>query len=103
MSMFKLRRAGEREQAEARRPVVDTHDDHIEGVTLERFAMFIARVGEADVTREQHESIARDLGFPAGRFDLIRNAWLVRIYSSPALGKEFGTALDAARSQVQRA
>jgi hypothetical protein len=103
MSMFKTRRAGDQRQAEARRPVVDTHDKDIEGVDLERFALFIARVGEPDVTREQHESIARALGFPAGRFDLIRNAWLIRIYSSPALGKEFGTALDAARSQVLRA
>lgn len=100
--MFKTRRAGEKREAESRRPVSDTHSDQIEGVTLERFALFIARVGEPDVTRAQHESIARNLGFPAGRFDLIRNAWLVRIYSSPALGKEFGTALDAARSQVLR-
>lgn len=102
MSMFRTRRAGGSIEAESRRPVSDVDPDHIEGVTLEMFAAFIARVGETDVTRAQHEMIARDLGFPAGRFDLIRNAWLTRIYSSPAVGKQFGSLLDEARSRTLR-
>ena len=102
MSMFKTRRVGDRTEAQTRRPVNDAHPDHIEGVTLEVFATFIARVGEMHVTVAQHESIARELGFPPDRFDLISNAWLHRIYSSPALGKQFGTLIDVARLEVLR-
>lgn len=97
--MFKTRRTGA-SATDARRPVSDTNPDEIEGVTLDVFAEFVARIGKPGVTSAQHELIALTLGFPAGRYDLIRNAWLTRVYSSPALGKEFGTRLDSARATL---
>jgi len=42
--------------------------------------------------------IAQELGFPAGRYDIIRNAWMLRVYNSPTLAREFGVRLDVARS-----
>ena len=96
MSIFKTRRVA----SAVRPPVVDEHADEIEGVTLAAFAAFVAQVGRPGVTVAQHERIAVELGFPAGRYDLIRNAWLSRVYSSPALGKQFGTHLDAARASL---
>jgi len=96
MSIFKTRRASE----VVRPPVVESGSDEIEGVSLAAFAAFTARVGQPGVTVADHERIAVDLGFPVGRYDLIRNAWLSRVYSSPALGKQFGTHLDAARATL---
>ena len=96
MSVFKTRRV----TATARPPVADANPDEIEGVTLAAFAAFVAQVGRPGVTVAQHEQIAVELGFPVGRYDLIRNAWLSRVYSSPALGKQFGTRLDAARASL---
>ena len=96
MSIFKTRKASE----VARPPVVESDSSHIEGVTLATFAVFTARVGQPGVLVADHERIAVELGFPAGRYDLIRNAWLTRVYSSPALGKQFGTHLDAARAAL---
>ena len=101
MSMFKTRRV-RASAADARPPVTDANPDEIEGVTLAAFATFIARASLPDVTAVQHETIACDLGFPQGRYDLIRNAWLTRVYSSPALGKQFGTRLDEARAELSR-
>src|SRR4051812_41256149 len=98
MSIFKTRRSNPR--ADVRQPIIDTDSDAIEGVTLAAFAAFVAGVGAPGVTVAQHEQIAVDLGFPVGRYDLIRNAWLSRVYSSPALGKQFGTLLDAARASL---
>jgi hypothetical protein len=100
VSIFRTRRASSTSDADLRQPVSAADPDHIEGVTLETFAAFVARVGEPGVTASDHEGIALVLGFPAGRFDLIRNAWLTRIYSSPALGKEFGHRLDDARGRL---
>jgi hypothetical protein len=76
-------------------------DDHttatVEGVTLDRFVMFVAMVGRPHISSAHHEIIAHALGFPQGRFDLIRTAWMTRIYSTPTLAREFGERLDAAR------
>lgn len=96
MSMFKTRRVTD--PVASRAPVDDTGSETIDGVTLPAFAAFVARTGQSGVTIEQHEAIAVELGFPAGRYDLIRNAWLARVYASPVLGKEFGTRLDEARA-----
>jgi len=98
MSMFKTRRVAD--TAGSRPPVIDTDPHSIEGVTLPAFAVFTARTGQRGVTIEQHEGIAAELGFPAGRYDLIRNAWLARVYASPAVGKLFGTHLDEARASL---
>ena len=97
--MFRTRRVNT-SSVDVRQPVSESDPGQIEGVTLETFAAFVARVGESGVTAADHEGIALVLGFPAGRFDLIRNAWLVRVYSSPALGKEFGRRLDEARAEL---
>lgn len=101
MSMFKTRRLRATSAHDSRRPVVDSDSHEIEGVTLVMFASFIARVAQPEVTAAQHETIAYLLGFPPGRYDLIRNAWLTRVYSSPALGKEFGLLLDEARAALK--
>ncbi len=98
MSMFKTRRAAD--SVASRTPVDDTDPDMIEGVSLDAFAAFTARIGQSGVTLEQHEAIAVELGFPVGRYDLIRNAWLSRVYASPAVGKRFGTCLDEARASL---
>ena len=96
--MFKTRRVAD--TAASRPPVLDEGSDSIEGVTLAAFAAFVAHAGQSGVTIEQHEAIAVELGFPVGRYDLIRNAWLARVYASPSLGKEFGTRLDEARATL---
>lgn len=98
--MFKTRRQRPSSAHDTRRPVADANPHEIEGVTLAIFASFIARVAQPEVTAAQHETIAYLLGFPEGRFDLIRNAWLTRIYSSPVLGKEFGLRLDEERERL---
>ena len=98
MSMFKTRRVAD--TPAERLPVHDTGSSDIEGVDLGRFAAFVARTGQGGVTLEQHEAIAVELGFPVGRYDLIRNAWLARVYASPAIGKQFGTLLDTARADL---
>lgn len=101
MSMFKTRRLRAVSGPDSR-PPVDERDAHeIEGVTLAMFAKFVARVAQPEVTAAQHETIAYLLGFPEGRYDLIRNAWLTRVYSSPALGKQFGLLLDEARAALK--
>lgn len=103
VSIFKMRRASDTEQSADRPPaVVQEHDDpvfaSIEGVTLDRFVSFIARVSSAEVSALKHDAIAQELGFPAGRYDIIRNAWMLRVYNSPTLAREFGVRLDLARS-----
>ena len=55
MSIFRTRRASETEPVADRAPaVVEEHDDpafaSIEGVTLDRFVSFIARVSSAEVS-----------------------------------------------------
>ena len=105
MSIFRTRRASGSEQLVERAPaVVEEHGDpafaSIEGVTLDRFVAFIARVSSAEVSALQHDTIAQELGFPAGRYDLIRNAWMLRVYNSPVLAREFGERLDAARTSL---
>jgi hypothetical protein len=97
VTIFKPRRVTS--GTEERPPVNDNDVDEIEGVTLGAFAAFVARIGGTEVSVDEHEAIARDLGFPAGRFDLIRNAWLSRVYSTPALAQEFGRRLDEARAR----
>ena len=97
MSIFKTRRVSGPAE---RHPVADDSPDEIEGVTLAQFALFIARVGQPGVTVADHEAIAVQLGFPVGRYDLIRNAWLSRVYGSPSLSKQFGTRLDEARARL---
>lgn len=97
MSIFKTRRLSSPVHP---RPVDDGNPDEIEGVSLVEFAAFIARTGQRGVTVEQHGGIAAELGFPEGRYELIRNAWLARVYASPAVGKQFGTCLDEARARL---
>ena len=101
MSMFKTRRLRSAHGEDSRQPVDVSNAHEIEGVTLGMFAGFVARVAQPEVTAAQHETIAYLLGFPEGRYDLIRNAWLTRVYSSPALGKEFGLLLDEARAALK--
>ena len=103
MSIFRTRRASDTANQADRPPaVVEEHDDpafaSIEGVTLDRFVAFIARVSSAEVSALKHDVIAQELGFPAGRYDIIRNAWMLRVYNSPTLAREFGVRLDVARS-----
>ena len=107
MSLFKTRKEhGQSAIPGNRAPATfDSLDDDalnatVEGVTLERFVMFVAMVGRPNTAASRHEVIAQALGFPEGRFDLIRNAWMARIYSSPALAREFGERLDAARQKM---
>jgi hypothetical protein len=102
--MFKTRRdRGQNGATVNRAPAeFDTYDDDpttatVEGVTLDRFIMFVAMVGRPHTSSAHHEVIAQALGFPEGRFDLIRTAWMTRIYSTPQLAREFGERLDAAR------
>jgi len=102
MSLFKTRRdrIAEREPA-----VFDSVDAEpgvasVEGVTLERFVTFVAIVGQRATSAADHEAIAQDLGFPAGRYDLIRNLWMARVYASPSLAREFGERLDEARTNL---
>jgi len=104
MSMFKTRRErGQGETTVDRAPAeFDSLDDDpttatVEGVTLDRFVMFVAMVGRPHISSAHHEIIATALGFPEGRFDLIRTAWMTRIYSTPTLAREFGERLDRAR------
>lgn len=106
MSIFRTRRTRGHRLAPDRAPATfDAHDVEpsvasVEGVTLDGFVMFLAMVGRPGTASEAHETIAASLGFPAGRHDLIRNAWMTRIYSSPSLAREFGERLDAARSSL---
>ena len=104
MSMFKTRRyRGQGEAMIDRAPAeFDSYDEDprtatVEGVSLDRFVMFVAMVGRPHTSSAHHETIAQSLGFPEGRFDLIRTAWMTRIYSTPQLAREFGERLDAAR------
>ena len=104
MSMFKTRRdRGQSGAAANRMPAeFDSYGDDpytatVEGVTLDRFIMFVAMVGRPHTSSSHHEVIAQALGFPEGRFDLIRTAWMTRIYTTPQLAREFGERLDAAR------
>jgi hypothetical protein len=83
----------------------DSHDDEpstasVEGVTLDRFVTFVAMVGRPHISSTHHDIIAQALGFPPGRHDAIRAAWMTRIYSSPSLAREFGERLDEARSSL---
>jgi hypothetical protein len=107
MSLFRTRRVrGEEVQMQERRPALfDSHDDEpstasVEGVTLDRFVMFIAMVGRPHISENHHEIIAQALGFPEGRHDLIRAAWMTRVYSSPSLAREFGERLDEVRKTI---
>jgi hypothetical protein len=104
MSIFKTRRLrGQAVSPVDRAPATfDTHDPDaasasVEGVTLDRFVMFVAMIGRPNTLSTRHEVIAQALGFPEGRYDLILNAWMTRVYSSPALAREFGERLDAAK------
>ncbi len=107
MSIFRTRRIADGAAFDERAPAaVDAHEGDpgfasIEGVTLDHFVVFMAKIGAANVTALQHESIARGLGFPAGRYDLIRNAWMSRVYNSPAVAREFGVRLDDARRNLR--
>jgi hypothetical protein len=110
MSIFKTRRDRGQglpvsDRAPARFDSADTADIDpatatVEGVSLDRFVMFVAMVGRPNTSSSRHEVIAQALGFPEGRFDLIRNAWMAEIYSSPTLAREFGERLDAARQAL---
>lgn len=104
MSMFKTRRErGQGMVMDDRAPAQfdSLDDDHrtatVEGVTFDRFVMFVAMVGRPHISSAHHDIIATALGFPEGRFDLIRTAWMTRIYETPTLAREFGERLDAAR------
>ena len=106
MSLFKTRRDRRTAAAPDRLPAsfdsadTDASTASAEGVTLDVFVTFIAMVGQPQIPVSQHESIAQQLGFPAGRYDLIRNLWMTRVYSSPTLAREFGVRLDEARQQL---
>ena len=106
MTIFRTRRVpgAQNDQSADRAPAVEDHDDpafpSIEGVTLDQFVIFIARVSSVDVSALKHDAIAQELGFPAGRYDIIRNAWMLRVYNSPTLAREFGVLLDLARSSL---
>lgn len=78
----------------------DAVDATVEGVSLDRFVLFVAMVGRPNTALSNHEVIAQALGFPHGRYDQIRNAWMTRIYSTPALAQEFGERLDTARQSL---
>ena len=106
MSLFKTRRdrrtalVPERVAASFDTQDPDAATASAEGVTLDMFVTFIARVGQPQTPVSEHERIAQQLGFPAGRFDLIRNLWMMRVYSSPTLAREFGVRLDEARKSL---
>jgi hypothetical protein len=103
MSLFKTRRERpvvDRRPATFDRIGEDAATASVEGVTLDVFVTFIATVGQRAVTPAEHELIAQQLGFPAGRYDLIRNLWMGRVYSSPSLAREFGVRLDEARTHL---
>ena len=106
MSLFKTRRdrrsppSVERLAASFDSNDADAATASAEGVTLEMFVTFIARVGQPQTPSSEHERIAQQLGFPAGRHDLIRNLWMMRVYSSPTLAREFGERLDEARARL---
>lgn len=103
MSLFKTRRERpvvDRRPATFDRIETDAATASVEGVTLDVFVTFIATVGQRAATPAEHELIAQELGFPAGRYDLIRTLWLSRIYSMPSLAREFGVRLDAARKNL---
>ena len=102
MSLFKTRRDHRSERLPA---AFDTDDldpttASVEGVTLDGFVTFIATVARRAVSETDYETIAQQLGFPAGRYDLIRTLWMSRVYASPALAREFGERLDEARKNV---
>ena len=106
MSLFKTRR--DRRSAPVVERIAASFDSNdtdaatasAEGVTLDMFVAFIAHVGQPQTPSSEHERIAQQLGFPAGRHDLIRNLWMMRVYSSPTLAREFGERLDEARSRL---
>ena len=98
MSLFKTRR--ERQPAEFDSADPDPAMASVEGVTLDCFVAFIATVARRAALEADHEAIARELGFPAGRYDLIRNFWMSRVYASPALAREFGERLDEALTNL---
>ena len=103
MSLFKTRReptAVERRPAVFDRYEVDAATASVEGVTLDRFVAFVARTVGPTASIANQESAAAQLGFPAGRYDLIRAAWMAQIYSSPSLAREFGERLDAERAKL---
>jgi hypothetical protein len=106
MSLFKTRRDRRTPVVPERQPArFDTSDPDAatasaEGVTLDSFVTFIAMVGQPQTPTSKHEHIAQQLGFPAGRYDLIRNLWMMRVYSSPTLAREFGERLDEARKNL---
>ena len=106
MSLFKTRRdrraqpVVERIAASFDSSDPDATTASAEGVTLDVFVTFIAMVGQPQTPSADHERIAQQLGFPAGRYDLIRNLWMMRVYSSPTLAREFGVRLDEARRHL---
>lgn len=106
MSLFKTRRdrrsppVVERIAASFDSNDTDAATASAEGVTLDMFVAFVARVGQPQIPASEHERIAQQLGFPAGRFDLIRNLWMGRVYASPSLAREFGERLDEARKNL---
>jgi hypothetical protein len=106
MSLFKTRRVrGARVVPERHAATFDNFDAEpgaasVEGVTLDHFVAFVAMVGQPSILAADHEAIAQQIGFPAGRYDLIRSLWMTRIYSTPALAREFGERLDLARKRL---
>lgn len=106
MSLFKTRRdrrtvaAPERFAASFDSADPDATTASAEGVTLDMFVTFIAMAGQPQTPASEHDRIAQQLGFPAGRYDLIRNLWMMRVYSSPTLAREFGVRLDEARKHL---
>jgi hypothetical protein len=103
MSLFTTRRkraAVERRPAAFDRYEVDAAIASVEGITLDRFVAFVALTVGPTASIANQESAAARLGFPAGRYDLIRAAWMAQIYASPALAREFGERLDAERAKL---
>lgn len=103
MPLFTTRRdrtAAERRPAVLDQYEVDVATASVEGVTLDRFVAFVALTVGPSASIANQEAAASQLGFPAGRYDLIRAAWMAQIYASPSLAKEFGVRLDVERAKL---
>ncbi len=95
MSLFKTKPAPSTPPA-----VYDEGTRSVEGVTLNAVVIFIARTSFPHSSAARRQLVAQALGFPEGRYEAIRAAWMSRIYASPALSREFGILLDEARASL---
>ena len=80
--------------------VYDESTRSVEGVNLYAIVSFVARTSFPHSSAARRQLVAQALGFPEGRHEHIKAAWLTRIYSSPSLAREFGILLDEVRSSL---